>query len=81
MTKKICIETVLGKICACESENPDYPGIYIYLEREDGVEIDLIAVEANDISDCIKAFVWKDTSTDEFTNSHIWTKNELDIEE
>lgn len=44
--KRFEIDTPIGKLVAeAGGDYKDYPGIYIYLQREDGVQIDLSCTE------------------------------------
>lgn len=43
-TQKIVVDTPLGKLCAIVGGDPkNYPEIFVYIERDDGIEIDLVA--------------------------------------
>lgn len=78
---KISIQTPLGKLTAVIGGDPDYPEIFIYLERPDGIEIDLTAVSTDGTDDQLTAYLYGDTSTDSYTREHKWSKEELNIEE
>ena len=78
--KKISIPTPFGELTAEIGMDPDYPTIYTYLKREDGAEIDLVAVEADQFNKMIKAYVYEDTTRDDYTESYLWTKEELNID-
>lgn len=41
-TQKIFVNTPLGKLCAVVGGDPDYPEIFLYIERDDGIGIDLV---------------------------------------
>lgn len=79
--KKICVDTPLGKLCACvggDSEN--YPTIYVYIERNDSVEIDLVAAEVDLQTQEAKAYLYGDTATEDWTKKHIWSAAEVNIQ-
>jgi hypothetical protein len=77
----ISIQTPLGKLTAVIGGDPDYPTIYTYLERPDGVEIDLVAVSTDGHDDKLTGYLYGDTSTECYTRTHTWYKDELNIEE
>lgn len=79
--KTISIQTPLGKLTAVIGGDPDYPTIYTYLERPDGVEIDLVAVSTDGHDDKRTAYLYGDTETTCYTRTHTWSKEELNIEE
>ena len=79
--KKISINTPLGKLTAVIGGDPDYPEIFTYLERNDGIEIDLVAVSTNGHDDQLTVYLYGDTTTDSYTREHTWSKEELNIEE
>lgn len=78
--EKISIKTPLGILTACIGGCPnDYPEIYIYLKREDGVEIDLVAADVNVETKTANAYLYGDTSTEEYTRHHMWNEDEINI--
>lgn len=79
--KEISIQTPLGKLTAVIGNDPDYPTIYTYLERPDGVEIDLVAVSTDGHDDKLTGYLYGDTATECYTRTHTWYKDELNIEE
>lgn len=80
--KKLSVETPLGKLCAAIGNDPEnYPEIYIYIEREDGQEIDLVATEVNLDKNAAVAYLYGNTSTDEWTKSHTWSAEEIGIQD
>lgn len=52
-----------------------------YIERDDGIEIDLVAARVDIEDNCAKAYLYEDTSTDEYTKQHTWSKDEINISE
>lgn len=77
--RKISVDTALGKLCACVGGDPNYPEIFVYIERPDGVEIDLVAAEV-DVETCMaSAYLYGDTSTEEWTKKHSWSECEINI--
>lgn len=81
MKDKICVQTPYGKLHAVlGGDTANYPEIFIYIEREDGVEIDLVAASFNVANNQLSAYLYGDTSTTDWTNKHVWTKEEIDIE-
>lgn len=80
--KRICVDTPLGRLCACiGGDEINYPEIFVYIERQDMVEIDLVACEVKIEDEVACAYLYGDTSTDQWTRKHIWTKAEIDISE
>jgi len=80
--KRFAIDTPIGKLVAeAGGDYKDYPGIYIYLQREDGVQIDLSCTEIDKKTDEGRVFIWENTSTDEYTKMMYWTKEQLMIKE
>ena len=79
--EKISVNTPLGVLTACVGGDPEcYPEIFVYLEREDGVEIDLVAADVNLETKTANAYLYGDTSTESYTRHHTWTENEINIE-
>lgn len=79
--KRITVKTPLGNLAAEIGGDPDYPEIFLYLEREDNTEIDLVAV-GYDYShkDKISAYLYEDTTRDDWTKKHCWSKEELEVD-
>lgn len=75
------VETPVGKLIAVPSEDPDYPGICIFLERKDGVWIDLTCSEVEKESGEGRVFVWSDILSDDYTDVFRFNKKELLNEE
>ena len=81
-TQKIVVDTPLGKLCAIVGGEPkNYPEIFVYIERDDGIEIDLVAAGVDIEDNCAKAYLYEDTSTDEYTKQHTWSEDEINISE
>lgn len=79
--EKIAVETPLGRLEACIGGDPEnYPVIYTYIVRPDGVEIDLVACEVKIEEDVAQAYLYGDTQTEQWTRSHQWTKDAINIE-
>ena len=79
--QKISLETPLGRLEACVGGDPvAYPEIFTYLVRPDGVEIDLVACDVNLEEQAAKAYLYGDTSTEEWTRRHCWSKAEINID-
>lgn len=75
-----------GTLVAEAGGNPDFPEIFTYLERPDGTQIDLVAAGADLPGEAdgshkggIHAYLYGDTSKDEWTKRHLFTENELEI--
>lgn len=82
MDNKITVDTPLGVLTACIGGDPTYyPEIFIYLQRDDGVEIDLVAVDVNIEGKTANAYLYGDTSTDTYTRHHTWAEYEIKVEE
>lgn len=82
MEQKIEVQTPLGMLTACVGhDRENFPGIYLYLVRPDGVEIDLVLAEVSVATKQAKAYLYGDTSTDQWTGQHIWRESEINIEE
>ena len=79
--KIISIPTPLGELCAEIGAMPDkYPCIYTYIRREDGIEIDLVAAEVKVQDDVAKAYLYGDTTTDEYTLDYEWSRENIEID-
>lgn len=78
--KKIFVDTPLGKLCACVGGDFDYPEIFVYIERNDGIEIDLVAAEVSIESKEAHAYLYGDTSTECWTRKHSWSEEAINIE-
>lgn len=79
--KEISVQVTLGALKAEIGGDPDYPEIFVYLERKDGVQIDLVAVgqDGPDEED-LKGYIYRDTSTESYTESYTWDREALEIE-
>ena len=77
---KISVETPIGTLTACIGGDPDnYPEIFTYITRPDDVEIDLVAVEVKKEERFARAYLYGDTATDAYTETHDWSEIEIDI--
>lgn len=76
---KCSVDTPLGKLSAVVGGDPSYPEIYTYIEREDGIEIDLVACEVKPEENIIKGYLYGDTGRDEYTHTHVWTADEINV--
>ena len=64
--KRVSVQTPIGVLHAeVGMDEVNYPEIFIYLEREDGVEIDLVAAGVDVDYHITNAFLFGDTSTEE----------------
>lgn len=78
--EKISVSTPIGILTACIGGDPEsYPEIFVYIEREDGVEIDLVAAEVDVETKNAKAYLYGDTSTEGYTRHHVWSESEINI--
>lgn len=84
-----------GTLCAEAGGDLDYPEIFTYLRRKDGEEIDICAVDADGVipegvsveeydgqkrfNEGVRAVLYADTSQDDWTDEHIFSKEELNI--
>lgn len=79
--EKVSVNTPLGVLTACIGGDPVcYPEIFVYLQRKDGVEIDLVAADVDLEHKIANAYLYSDTSTDSYTRKHTWTEDEINIE-
>ena len=80
--KKISVQVPLGEITAEIGGDPvEYPEVFVYLKRKDGIEIDLVAVAQNSINkEDVVAYLYSDTSRDCWEKSFTWHKESLLIE-
>lgn len=79
--EKISVDTPLGVLTACVGgAGEKYPEIFIYIKRQDGVEIDLVAADVNIENMTANAYLYGDTVTEEYTTTHTWTEKEINIE-
>jgi hypothetical protein len=77
---KISVETPIGTLTACIGGDPNnYPEIFTYITRPDDVEIDLVAVEVKKEERFARAYLYGDTATDAYTETHDWSEIEIDI--
>ncbi|WP_196033547.1 hypothetical protein [Flavonifractor plautii] len=79
MEEKLSIDTALGSLCASIGGDPNYPEIFVYLKRPDGAEIDLVAASVAQKEREVSAYLYGNTSTEEWTRKHIWTQDEINI--
>ena len=79
MEEKKCLEisTPVGKLIAEVNPDPDYPGIFVSLERPDGTCIDLSTTEVETETGEGHVFIWGDTSDDDYTSVTRFSKEEL----
>lgn len=78
---KISVKTPLGILEACIGGDKDnYPEIFTYLVRPDGVEIDLVAVEVKKDKKFARAYLYGDTTTDQYTRTHDWSEADINVE-
>lgn len=77
---KISVQTPIGTLTACIGGDPNnYPEIFTYITRPDNVEIDLVAVEVKKEERFARAYLYGDTATDAYTDTHDWSEIEIDI--
>ena len=78
---KIAVETPLGRLEACIGGDPqNYPVIFTYIVRPDGAEVDLVACEVKIDEDLAQAYLYGDTQKDDWTRTHQWHKDEINID-
>lgn len=80
MEKKIYLDTPLGKLCAITNIEGEWSEIYVYIERPDGVEIDLVAAEVNTDEKIVSAYLYGDTTTEQWTQKHTWSEADINID-
>jgi len=76
------VQTPLGALCAIVGGDPqDYPEIFLYIRRADGVEIDLACASmCMETPDHIDVFNYRDTTTESWTDKFVLTKEQIEIE-
>lgn len=78
---KISVETPLGTLEATIGGDPaSYPEIFTYIRRPDGVEIDLVAVEMKKDKMFVRGYLYGDTKTDQYTETHDWSQADINVE-
>lgn len=77
---KISVETPLGTLEACIGGDRDYPEIFTYLCRPDGIEIDLVAVEVKKEENFARGYLYGDTTTDSYTKTFDWSADDINVE-
>lgn len=79
---RISVPASIGKLVAEIGGDPtDYPEIFVYLEREDGTQVDLVVVgQPEPESKDIRAALYGDTAKDDWTKSYTWHKEALEVE-
>lgn len=78
--EKISVQTPLGILTACIGGDSEcYPEIFIYIERPDGVEIDLVAADVDIETKRARVYLYGDTSTESYTRYHVWSEDEINI--
>lgn len=77
---EITVKTKFGLLVAQAGQDPDYPELFIFLRRNDGVEIDLTAVTLNNDEEGLRSLLWTDTTSDGYTREYAWTEDELNID-
>lgn len=76
----IPLKNDLGTLCAELGGDPDHPEIFTYIERPDGIQVDVCAVSQNEHSDGVTILRWLDTSTDQYSDSAIISAESINIE-
>lgn len=95
-TATIEVPCTAGTLCAQIGGDPNFPEIFTYLRRADGVEIDITAVCGDGIAPAgvspddfdgqkkndggLTVYLYKDTSRDEYSDNYRLSKAQLDIE-
>lgn len=77
---KISVDTHMGVLEACIGGDPDYPEIFTYIRRPDGIEIDLVAVEIKEETNIARGYIYEDTTTDQYTRTYDWDANAINAE-
>lgn len=77
---QITIQTPLGELVATANPDLDYPEIYTFLRRTDGLEIDLATVTIDKEKNESHIYVYDDTSIESPTKYFIISKNDLMID-
>jgi hypothetical protein len=77
--ERISTQTPWGELIAEIGGDPTYPEIFVYLKREDGMEIDLNVTSANIEESRITTYVYGDVVQEDFTWAHTWSEKELKI--
>lgn len=77
---KISVDTHMGVLEACIGGDRDYPEIFTYIRRPDGIEIDLVAVEVKKEENIARAYLYSDTMTDSYTTTNDWSADEINVE-
>ena len=80
MEKKIYLDTPIGKLCAITNVADEWSEIYVYIERPDGVEIDLVAAEVDTDEKIVSAYLYGDTATEQWTQKHTWSAADINID-
>ena len=79
-TNKISIKIPFGELTAEIGCDPNYPTVYVYLKRPDGIEIDLVAVYMDQLNEMIQAYIYENTEKDDYTENFCWRKEQLNID-
>jgi len=79
--QKIEVETPLGVLCAeVGGDTQDYPEIFVYIRRPDGVEIDLTCASVCvETPGHIDVFNYRDTATECWTDKFTVSKDQINI--
>lgn len=76
----ISVPTPFGELTAeIGGDSENYPEIFVYLKRKDGIEIDFVCVSTDKENNEMDAFLYGDTSQYEWTKKYIWTEKEINI--
>ena len=81
MTKRVEVQTPLGVLCAEVGGDKEYPEIFVYLQRSDGSEVDLVAVGTQQGKYEINAYLYTEPWIDDWTQKHTWTEGILMLED
>ena len=79
MENRLEVKTPFGTLCAEIGGDPiNYPEIFLYIRKPDGIEIDLCCASA-DIEQ-MNAFLYGDPYSDVWTKKYSWNKEDFEID-
>ena len=73
------IDTSIGALCVQEMVDGEYTELYVYVRRNDGIEIGLVTVSVEDETGDTALYLYEDTSDEDWTRKITFSADEINI--
>ena len=81
MENRLEVKTPFGTLCAEIGGDPiNYPEIFLYIRKPDGIEIDLCCASADIENEQMNAFLYGYPYSDAWTKKYSWNKEDFEID-